>query len=147
MKTKIHKKHLKKFCRLVYELNELLEEIQKYCPEAVYRLNTCESMQLGIDADFDCYPYYVEQTLFCNPINDVGSESYCLIDEYEEQELRYTGKATRQMKRVEASPFKKVSKAYVEPFYNGYKNTRFADEKTLSIEDFAKTYLGVEIRK
>ena len=71
---KIQKRHLKKFSRLVQELQELLKEVQQYCPEAVYRLNTCESLEFGLNADGDDYPYYI-------------SEAYKIIEKMEDKQL------------------------------------------------------------
>ena len=137
---KIQKRHLKKFSRLVQELQELLEEVQQYCPEATYRLNTCESLDFGIDSNNDDYPYYISEPFYCDAINDVGSESYCLLSEDEENEMRYSPR-----KRGSNSDSKKISysKSDIKAFYTGYCNSCMGEP--LPIKEFAKKFLGVDM--
>lgn len=136
---KIQKRHLKKFSRLVQELQELLKEVQQYCPEAVYRLNTCESLEFGLSDDED-YPYYVSENFYCDAINDVGNESYCLLSEDEESEMRYS----RNKRGSNTVPkTMSYSKSDIKAFYNGYCNSCLGEP--LPIKEFAKKYLKVDI--
>lgn len=137
---KIQKRHLKKFSRLVQELQELLKEVQQYCPEAVYRLNTCESLEFGLNADGDDYPYYISEDLYCDAINDNGLESYCLLSEDEEDELRYS---PRKRGSNTVPKTMSYSKSDIKAFYNGYCNSCLGEP--LPIKEFAKKYLKVDI--
>lgn len=80
--------HIKKFSRLVQELDQLREDIQKYNPNVVFRLHDTSSLELGIH-DGEGYPYVISEYFDCDAINDVGQESYCTIDKYEELGLHY----------------------------------------------------------
>lgn len=135
---KIQKRHLKKFSRLTQELMNLLEEVQEYCPEACYRLNNSAGLQFGIEADYngdtcDC-PYYIEERFYCEPINDIGSETYCLLSDEEAEELSYV-----KTSRIKGQ--RKIQHSEVKDFYNGYCNSCLGDP--MPIEEFAKKYLGI----
>ena len=138
---KIQKRHLKKFSRLTKELMNLLEEVQEYCPEACYRLNNGEGLQFGITGDdnggyggsCDC-PYYIEERFYCEPINDIGNETYCLLSDEEAEELSYS-----KTSRIKGQ--RKIQHSEVKDFYNGYCNNCLGDP--LPIEEFAKKYLGI----
>lgn len=143
--------HIRKFSRLVQELDSLLKDIRAYCPDAVYRLNTSEFLELGIHGK-DCeddYPYIISERLSCDDINDVGRASYCL-DETAEAELHYC-KDTDRSKSVHAwtktKRIKKGTSAYfdeVHPYYIGYCASRVYHEP-MSEEEFASEYLNIEL--
>lgn len=138
----IKKCHIKKFSRLVYELQHLLRDIQKYCPDATYRLHDTSDLEIGIDTgDPDDLPYYTSMRLDCEAINDVGSRSYCLVSEDEEAELRYYGPEPKKLKSL-YSRLEIVSREDVEPYYTGYVNNLMDPETALTIEQFALQYKG-----
>lgn len=137
---KIQKRHLRKFSRLTKELMSLLEEVREYCPEACYRLNNCESLQFGIETEengfggnCDC-PYYIEEDFYCESINDIGNETYCLLSDEEAEELSYV-----RIPRIKGQ--RKIQHSEVKDFYNGYCNSCLGDP--MPIEEFAKRYLGI----
>lgn len=144
----IKKYHIKKFSRLVQELEQLRQDIQEYCPEAVYRLNTCQSLELGIDpGQFDDYPYIVAEDLLCDAINDVGTESYC-VDESREHELSYrkrkkvgrTYQPAKGLTRIKIGSNRYYEEVY--PYWNGYRN---GFNSNLTEKEFAELHLGVEL--
>lgn len=135
--------HIKKFSRLVKELEQLRLDIKEYCPDVVYRLNNTSTMELGIDKGFEDYPYIIAEGLICDSINDVGTESYCLVDEDKEKQLAYS-KNNRGKKLDKPIRIKKGSERYqdeVYPYWNGYKNSH----GDLTEKQFALLYLGVEL--
>ena len=48
--------HIKKFSRLVKELEQLRKDIEEYCPDVVFRLNNSCMMEIGIDNGEEDYP-------------------------------------------------------------------------------------------
>lgn len=140
----IKKCHVKKFSRLVYELQHLLQDIQKYCPNAIYRLHDTSDLEIGIDTgDPEDFPYYTSMRLDCEAINDVGLRSYCLVSEDEEAELRYYGPESKKPKSsYSPKGVKFVSREDVEPYYRGYVNSLMDPETALTIEQFALQYKG-----
>lgn len=137
--------HIKKFSRLVKELEQLRKDIEEYCPDVVFRLNNSCMMEIGIDNGEEDYPYIIEEILQCESINDLGRESYCIVDEDKEKQLAYTKtKNNRGNKSGKAIRIKKGSERYqdeVYPYWNGYRNGR----GDLTEEQFALLYLGVEL--
>lgn len=141
----IKERHIRKFSRLVQELEQLRKDIKEYCPDVVFRLNNTCMMEIGLDNDIGDYPYIISEILECECINDVGSESYCIVDEDKEKQLAYTKtKNNRGNKSGKAIRIKKGSERYqdeVYPYWNGYRNGC----GDLTEEQFALLYLGVEL--
>lgn len=137
--------HIKKFSRLVKELEQLRKDIKEYCPDVVFRLNNTCMMEIGLDKGYSDFPYVIAEILDCESINDVGTESYCIVDEDKEKQLAYTKtKNNRGNKSSKAIRIKKGSERYqdeVYPYWNGYRNGR----GDLTEEQFALLYLGVEL--
>ena len=137
--------HIKKFSRLVQELEQLRKDIKEYCPEVVYRLSDTSILELGIDSDDGDYPYIVQEMLYCDSINDVGDESYCIIDEDKQRQLSYSKtKRGSSISGKKVVRIKKGSKRYQEevyPYWNGYRNG-FGN---LTEEQFALLHLGIEL--
>ena len=144
--------HIKKFSRLVQELEKLRKDIEEYCPDVVFRLNNTCMMKIGVDKGIGNYPYIVEEHLLCDSINDVGTESYCLVDEDREKQLAYSKNRSRSKKGSntlgnatgKTIRIKKGSERYKEevyPYWNGYRNG-YGD---LTEEQFALLYLDIEL--
>ena len=130
--------HIKKFSRLVQELEQLRLDIKEYCPDVVFRLNNTSTMELGIDKGFEDYPYIIAEDLICDSINDVGTESYCLVGEDSEKQLAYH-KTKSKSNRVKIGSDRYMDEVY--PYWNGYKNTR----GTMTQKEFALSCLGIEL--
>lgn len=137
--------HIRKFSRLVQELEQLRKDIKEYCPDVVFRLNNTCMMEIGIDKGFRDFPYIVAEILDCESINDVGTESYCIVDEDKEKQLAYSKTKNRRGNKLgEPIRIKKGSERYqdeVYPYWNGYRNGR----GDLTEEQFALLYLDVEL--
>lgn len=137
--------HIRKFSRLVKELEQLRKDIKEYCPDVVFRLNNTCMMEIGIDKGFSDFPYIIAEVLDCESINDVGTESYCIVDEDKEKQLAYSkAKNSRSNKSGEPTRIKKGSERYLDevyPYWNGYRNGR----GDLTEEQFALLYLDVEL--
>jgi hypothetical protein len=144
--------HIKKFSRLVQELEQLRKDIEEYCPDVVFRLADTSLMEIGIDSDDGDYPYIVQERLYCESINDVGSASYCLVNENREKELAYSKNRSRSKKgrntlgntTCKKIRIKKGSERYKEevyPYWNGYRN----GHGDLTEEQFALLYLDIEL--
>lgn len=137
--------HIRKFSRLVQELEQLRKDIKQYCPDVVFRLNNTCMMEIGIDKGFSDFPYIIAEVLDCESINDVGTESYCIVDEDKEKQLAYSkAKNSRSNKSSEPTRIKKGSERYqdeVYPYWNGYRNGR----GDLTEEQFALLYLDIEL--
>ena len=100
-------------------------------------MNTCESLQFGIEGEgTDEYSYYVSEFFPCDSINDVGDEAYCLLSDDEALDLQYTPTTRTKGQR-------KMSRSEVDDFYRGYCNSCLGDP--MSIEDFARKYLRIEL--
>ena len=105
--------HIRKFSRLVQELEQLRKDIKQYCPDVVFRLNNTCMMEIGIDKGFSDFPYIIAEVLDCESINDVGTESYCIVDEDKEKQLAYSkAKNSRSNKSSEPTRIKKGSERY-----------------------------------
>lgn len=149
--------HIKKFSRLVKELEQLRLDIKEYCPDVVFRLNNTSMMEIGIDKGFEDYPYIIGEDLVCDSINDVGTASYCLIDETREKELAYSKTKNNRGKSKKRSTgignttgktirIKKGSERYqyeVYPYWNGYRTSH--GDRDLTEEQFALLYLDIEL--
>lgn len=137
--------HIKKFSRLVQELEQLRQDIEEYCPEVAFRLNNTCMMEIGVDKGIGDYPYIIAETLICESINDVGTESYCIVDEDKEKQLAFSKtKRGSSISGKKIVRIKKGSKRYQEdvyPYWNGYRNC----SGDLTEEQFALLHLGVEL--
>lgn len=141
----IKERHIKKFSRLVKELEQLRLDIEKYCPNVVFRLNDTSIMELGIGSEDNDYPYIIQERLYCDCINDVGVKGYCIVDEDKEKQLAYSKTKNRRGNKLGKSiRIKKGSERYqdeVYPYWNGYRN----GHDDLTEEQFALLYLDVEL--
>ena len=149
--------HIKKFSRLVQELEQLRQDIKEYCPDVVFRLNNTCVMEIGIDKGLEDYPYIIGEDLICDSINDVGTESYCLVDEDREKQLAYSKTKDNRGKSKKGSNtignttgktirIKKGSERYKEevyPYWNGYRNGH--GDEDLTEEQFALLYLDIKL--
>lgn len=137
--------HIKKFSRLVKELEQLRKDIEEYCPNVVFRLNNSCMMEIGIDKGEEDCPYIITEILQCESVNDLGIASYCLVDEDKEEQLAYTKtKNNRSNKTGVPIRIKKGSERYQEevyPYWNGYRNGC----GDLTEDQFALLYLNVEL--
>ncbi len=137
--------HIKKFSRLVQELEQLRKDIEEYCPDVEFRLNNTSKLEIGINKGFDDYPYIIAEDLDCESINDVGRKSYCLVDEDKERQLAYSkAKNSRGNKAGKPIRIKKGSERYqdeVYPYWNGYRN----GHGDLTEKQFALLFLNVEL--
>lgn len=134
--------HIKKFSRLVKELEQLRLDIEKYCPNVVFRLSDTSIMELGIGSEDNDYPYIIQERLYCDCINDVGVKSYCIVDKDKEKELAYS--KAKSKKTDKTIRIKKGSERYqdeVYPYWNGYRN----GHEDLTEEQFALLYLNIKL--
>lgn len=114
----IKENHIKKFSRLVQELEELQDEIKQYCPNATFVSDT-DNFALCVmgESEYTDYQYIevISEQLSSDNIADIGSA----YEESEEsmKDLHYSKKSQKRGKSC------KLSDEEIDAYYNGYCNT------------------------